>query len=33
MAPALRINAVAFVSAQNFPILVRNFVGEQDELK
>lgn len=33
MAPALRINAVAFISASNAPILVRTFVGDGDELK
>ncbi|KZW02877.1 Sedlin [Exidia glandulosa HHB12029] len=33
MPPALRINAVAFVSASNAPILVRTFVDGGDDLK
>ena len=33
MPPLLKINAVAFVSAQNFPILVRSFIGDNDDLK
>ncbi|KAH7102769.1 Sedlin [Auriculariales sp. MPI-PUGE-AT-0066] len=33
MAPLLKINAVAFVSAQNFPIMVRSFAGDNDDLK
>ena len=33
MPPQLRLNAVAFVSPQNHPILIRTFVQGQDELK
>ena len=33
MPPQLRLNAVAFVSPQNHPILIRTFVQVQDELK
>ena len=33
MPPQLRLNAVAFVSPQNHPILIRTFVPGQDELK
>jgi len=29
----LRLNAVAFISPQNHPILIRTFVKQQDELK
>ncbi|RDX55448.1 trafficking protein particle complex 2 [Lentinus brumalis] len=31
--PPLRLNAVAFVSPQNHPILIRSFAQGQDELK
>ncbi|RPD67331.1 trafficking protein particle complex 2 [Lentinus tigrinus ALCF2SS1-7] len=31
--PPLKLNAVAFVSPQNHPILIRTFVQGQDELK
>lgn len=33
MPPQLRLNAVAFVSPQNHPILIRTFVQGPDELK
>jgi len=36
MPPPLRLNAAAFISPQNHPILVRNFTsatGTQDDLK
>lgn len=34
MSRPTRLNAVAFISSQNHPILVRNFVGNAtDELK
>ncbi|KAI0774125.1 trafficking protein particle complex 2 [Fomes fomentarius] len=33
MPPQLRLNAVAFVSPQNHPILIRTFIQGQDELK
>ncbi|KAI0326654.1 Sedlin [Cubamyces sp. BRFM 1775] len=33
MPPQLRLNAVAFVSPQNHPILIRTFVQGHDELK
>lgn len=32
MPPQLRLNAVAFVSPQNHPILIRTF-GQQEEIK
>jgi len=32
MPPQIRLNAVAFISAQNYPILIRTFL-RQDELK
>jgi len=32
MPPQLRLNAVAFISAQNHPVLIRTF-QKQDELK
>lgn len=31
--PPLRLNAVAFVSPQNHPILIRTFAQGQDDLK
>lgn len=30
---ATRLNAIAYISAQNHPILVRTFTGQPDELK
>lgn len=32
MPPQIRLNAVAFISAQNYPILIRTF-SKHDELK
>jgi hypothetical protein len=33
MPPNLKLNAVAFISPQNYPILIRTFVKQEDPVK
>jgi hypothetical protein len=33
MPPNLKLNAVAFISPQNYPILIRTFIKQEDPVK